>query len=98
MALLHKTVKAMNPAMSFARSCDETLAEDLGALITCAPHEHEHIAVHAPWTGALIGHVPRCDAADVQVAITRARAAQRAWAKHPYRRRARIFLRFHDLL
>jgi acyl-CoA reductase-like NAD-dependent aldehyde dehydrogenase len=54
--------------------------------------------VHAPWTDEHIGTVPECSPADVQAAVARARHAQPAWAALPFRSRAQIILRFHDLV
>ncbi len=54
--------------------------------------------VHAPWTDEQIGTVPECSPVDVQAAVERARHAQPAWAMLPFRSRAQIILRFHDLV
>lgn len=56
------------------------------------------IPVLAPFTGEPLGHVPRMQADDVARAASDARAAQLAWAATPLRDRARIFLRYHDLV
>lgn len=56
------------------------------------------IEVAYPVTGEVIGSVPRCDADDVRAAANRARAAQRDWARRSIGHRARVLLRFHDLL
>lgn len=66
--------------------------------ITLASGLHETIAVRAPWTGATIGSIPAGTDADVALAVHRARAAQTAWSRRTFSERARIFLRFHDLL
>ncbi|HEX9109804.1 MAG TPA: succinic semialdehyde dehydrogenase, partial [Longimicrobiales bacterium] len=58
----------------------------------------EWLTVHAPWTGAALGQLPRCNASDVVEAVARARAAQPAWAAWPVRKRARVLLNFHKLL
>jgi succinate-semialdehyde dehydrogenase/glutarate-semialdehyde dehydrogenase len=52
----------------------------------------------APATGALLAEVPVCSDDDVRAASRRARAAQIDWAATPVRERARILLRFHDLV
>ena len=52
----------------------------------------------APYTGAAIGAIPAGTPADLQRAVERARAAQTDWARRPFAERARVFLRFHDLL
>ncbi|GAB4441308.1 MAG: succinic semialdehyde dehydrogenase [Anaerolineae bacterium] len=56
------------------------------------------IQVISPVTGAVIGEVSAATRQDVIVAVTRARAAQPAWAALPYRERARVMMRFHDRL
>ncbi len=56
------------------------------------------VPVHIPFTGEVLGHVPRCSADDVREAIRRAREAQRTWAQTSIAHRQRIFLRFHDRL
>ncbi len=66
--------------------------------ITLAPGPHKEIPVRAPSTGLLLSAIPAGDAADVEVAVNRARDAQPAWAARSFRDRAHIFLRFHDLL
>lgn len=58
----------------------------------------DSIQVLAPFTGELLGQVPRMQSDDVARAATRARAAQPAWAATPLAERARIFLRYHDLV
>jgi acyl-CoA reductase-like NAD-dependent aldehyde dehydrogenase len=55
-------------------------------------------AVRAPFTGEALGVLPRGTPDDVDGAVRRARAAQPAWAARSVRARARIMLRFHDLL
>ena len=56
------------------------------------------LAVHAPFTGQVFGHVPRSLSKDVERAVERSRAAQREWAALGFRKRASFLLRFHDLL
>src|SRR4051812_12820706 len=58
----------------------------------------EPIEVDQPFTGALLGTVPRSTADDVAPAIERARVAQAAWARTTFDERRRILLRFHDLV
>lgn len=52
--------------------------------------ERELRDVLAPATGESLGHVPRCQPADVRTAVERARDAQRAWADRPLDERAAI--------
>jgi succinate-semialdehyde dehydrogenase/glutarate-semialdehyde dehydrogenase len=54
--------------------------------------------IELPFTGETLGNVPRCSPADVARAAERAREAQAAWARRPVRERARVALRFHDLV
>lgn len=60
--------------------------------------EQAAITVTNPVTGEPAGRVPRCTPADVIAAVGRARAAQPAWAAQPFRARAAVAIRFHDLL
>jgi len=55
-------------------------------------------ASFAPFTGEVLGTVPHCTAEDVAEAFARARTAQAAWAKRSVRQRAKVFLRYHDLV
>lgn len=61
---------------------------------TAAPRPQ--IQVISPLTGAPVGEVPFCDSEDVQLAFTRARAAQKAWAALPIHERVKPFLTAHD--
>ena len=70
----------------------------LAALVARSPEATGSIPVEAPFTGAVLGHVPAGTAACVALAVKRARAAQPAWAALPVRARAAVVLRFHDLL
>lgn len=54
--------------------------------------------VYAPFTGEALGDVPACTAADIELAAARARQAQPAWAARPLAERARILMRYHDLV
>ena len=51
-----------------------------------------------PATGEVIRHVPFADAADVDRAVRAAREALPAWRSAPALRRARVLMRFRDLL
>ena len=76
----------------------ELLLRRLAGLSAAAGDGPDALAVYAPFSGELLGQVPRGTAADVRTAVDRARAAQREWARRSFRARARILLRFHDLL
>lgn len=54
--------------------------------------------VSVPYTGEVLGMMPRCTADDVAAAAARARAAQPAWSRKSFGERAAIFKRFHDLV
>ena len=56
------------------------------------------IAVEAPFSGEVLGHVPEGAPADVAAACESAREAQRDWARRSFAERAAVMLRFHDLL
>jgi acyl-CoA reductase-like NAD-dependent aldehyde dehydrogenase len=77
---------------------DDTQLERLASQIALAPGEHEFIPVVSPSTGAVFSQLPLGKAADVDLAVYNARAAQPEWAGRSFRERRRIFLRFHDLL
>lgn len=48
----------------------------------------EHLEVHNPANGQLLGRVPQGSTAEVEQAIAAARQAQRAWAARPAIERA----------
>lgn len=77
---------------------NEALLERLKGRITLSGGPREEIDVEAPFTGEVLGRVPRCTGEDVREAACRARAAQRSWARTSFAERARIFMRFHDLV
>lgn len=58
----------------------------------------ETITVECPFTGELLGEVPRGSSADVTAAVARAREAQREWARWPVAERAELLHRFYDLV
>jgi len=74
------------------------LVEKLLSGITLAAERHEAIEVRAPFNGELLARIPAGGEADVEAAVSLARAAQPAWAARSCDDRARIFLGFHDLL
>jgi malonate-semialdehyde dehydrogenase (acetylating)/methylmalonate-semialdehyde dehydrogenase len=51
-----------------------------------------------PATGEVVRHVPLADAQDVDAAVTAAAAALPAWRAYPPLRRARILMRFRELM
>jgi acyl-CoA reductase-like NAD-dependent aldehyde dehydrogenase len=74
------------------------LFDRLARGVVLADERRDAIGVHAPFTGELLGRIPRGTEADVEEAVRRARAAQPAWEALGVRRRTRVALRFHDLL
>lgn len=73
------------------------LVDHLSALVAAAP-DAERTITNAPYTGDPLAALPVSTPADVQDAFVRARQAQARWATVPVRERARILLRFHDLV
>ncbi len=63
-----------------------------------APTTTRYGEVTNPATGEVIRHVPFANAADVDLAVQSAAAAFAAWSTTPALRRARILMRFRDLL
>jgi len=72
--------------------------EPLLAWVTLADPNRPRVDVLAPFNGKPLGQIPLCEPADVELAIRRARDAQRTWGARSARERARVLLRFHDLL
>jgi acyl-CoA reductase-like NAD-dependent aldehyde dehydrogenase len=81
-----------------APSSAAALFERLTKHVSLAGLERERIPVRTPYTGEVLGSIPAALECDVEWAIARARLAQPAWAGRPIGERARIFLRFHDLV
>ncbi len=87
--------------VSFGRHTEgihPALLKRLVSRVTITSEPHEEIAVRAPYTGEVLASVPAGGAADVELAVRRARAAQPGWAAWSFPDRAKVFLRFHDLL
>ena len=76
---------------------DPGLARQLTARVVCSPRP-ERTLTHTPMTGAPLASLPLSTPSDVKVAYAAARAAQRSWSRISMAHRARIFLRFHDLV
>src|SRR4051812_23203389 len=60
--------------------------------------DREPMEVEQPFSGGLLGTVPRGTPDDVAAALERARAAQKAWGRTSFAERKAILLRFHDLV
>ncbi len=56
------------------------------------------VATFSPLNGQPLGSVPQSTPDDVAEAFTRARRAQRAWARTTVRHREQVLLRLHDLV
>ncbi len=56
------------------------------------------VTAYAPWTGEPLVDMPSSTAKDVADAFAKARAAQTRWAAVPPAERAKIFVRFHDVV
>jgi succinate-semialdehyde dehydrogenase / glutarate-semialdehyde dehydrogenase len=84
-----------DPTATYA--VDPGLARRLTARVVCTPRARTALT-HTPMTGAPLASLPLSTLADVTVAYAGARAAQRSWSRMPMKHRARIFLRFHDLV
>lgn len=74
------------------------ILDRLAGAVTVGAGPRQSIAVPAPFTGEILGHIPACLPADVQEAVRRARGAQPAWGQRSFGERRAILLRFHDLL
>lgn len=66
--------------------------------VTCGPGERERLTVTAPFFDTVVAHVPRCTAADVTLAVDRARRAQAAWARRSLAERRAFLTTLHDLV
>jgi succinate-semialdehyde dehydrogenase/glutarate-semialdehyde dehydrogenase len=69
----------------------------LATRIAVAPGR-ERKAVTSPLNGEAIGEVPIGTAEDVEAAVAECRRIQRRWAQTPVRERAKVLLRYHDLV
>ncbi len=58
----------------------------------------DRLAIEMPATGDTLGHVPHCTVEDVAAAAAAAREAQRDWQHVPSADRAKILLRFAELV
>jgi succinate-semialdehyde dehydrogenase/glutarate-semialdehyde dehydrogenase len=58
----------------------------------------ESLAAYSPVTGQPLAMIPQSSEADVREAYSRARNAQRAWARTTLEQRSEILLRLHDLV
>jgi succinate-semialdehyde dehydrogenase / glutarate-semialdehyde dehydrogenase len=85
------------PQAGLAPNVADGFLDDLAARASVPP-DRPQIAVVAPFTESVVGHVPEASPDDVTAAVDRARAAQPDWSQTPVADRVRILSRFHDLL
>ncbi|MFC6237239.1 succinic semialdehyde dehydrogenase [Longivirga aurantiaca] len=85
-------IRVQNPA-----ALDDALVRRLlrHAVVGARPVLHDTVA---PFTGERATTLPISTEADVEHAFAMSRRAQRAWAQRTPRERARVLLRFHDLV
>ncbi len=85
-------ISVQNPA-----ALDDALVRRLlrHAVVGARPALHDTVA---PFTGERATTLPISTEADVEHAFAMSRRAQRAWAERTPRERARVLLRFHDLV
>ena len=83
--------------MTFANVDRERMAK-LVLLATQPTSSSSVIPVRMPFNGELLGRIPAAGERDVELAVARVREAQPGWQQRRLDDRARIFLRFHDLL
>jgi succinate-semialdehyde dehydrogenase/glutarate-semialdehyde dehydrogenase len=76
---------------------DPALLSELGGLVTTAGGR-ERYTVEAPFAGEPLGSLPACGPDDVDLAVERAREAQRAWAGRDPDERAAVVRRFRSRL
>jgi succinate-semialdehyde dehydrogenase/glutarate-semialdehyde dehydrogenase len=88
---------ALNGAQSHRRPLDPVYVARLTRHVATGANP-QIITTYAPFTGRPLANLPMSTPADVTAAFAAARAAQREWAQRSVRERARVLLRFHDLL
>jgi succinate-semialdehyde dehydrogenase / glutarate-semialdehyde dehydrogenase len=74
------------------------LIRGLADMVAVADRGRERTEIYAPFNRECIGTMPSCAAEDVKIAVERARDAQKSWAARPLAERARVFMRYHDLV
>lgn len=81
----------------FSDRVDASLLSRLASRIAVSG-DHDEMVVEMPFTGEPLASIPICAGECVRGRAAVARAAQQAWAERPVAERARLFLRFHDML
>jgi len=89
-------LRVINPPRETPQFTPELL-EQLARRVFLSGQGTPH-TLYSPFDGKVLGVIPLCSPEDVHQAVKRARQAQPAWARMDARSRARIMLRFHDLL
>ena len=85
-------------AVHLSERVGTALVGQLLAHISLTRASHEEIAIRSPLAGCPLANIPAGTAEDAAHAVALARAAQPAWAARSFADRARVFVRFHDLL
>lgn len=89
--------KIVNPPRQAPASLTPEVFERLAKQVTTFGQRPAQ-AIHSPFDNAWLGDIPLCLTEDVEQAVAQARKTQAEWVKLDPKERARIFLRFHDLL
>ncbi len=89
---------ASSPAAIPSRRITTDQVRRLAERVVSAGGPRESQEIEQPFTGEILGEVPRGSEADVELAFERARAAQADWEDSSFGERRRILLRFHDLV
>jgi succinate-semialdehyde dehydrogenase/glutarate-semialdehyde dehydrogenase len=97
MAIEPQLAGARAPSIASLRISAAQL-DGLSRRVSCGAGPRERMEIEQPFTGGLLGTVPRCSEEDVERAAGQARSAQQAWAGVGFAERRRILLRYHDLL
>ena len=96
-AIATRPVRSLFGPGALASGVDPRKLRELAELVV-AGSGRESIAVTVPFTGEVLGRIPRCTESDVEEAVRRARTVQAAWAEVPVEERGAFLLRFHDLV
>jgi succinate-semialdehyde dehydrogenase/glutarate-semialdehyde dehydrogenase len=94
---LPEQAAAARPAASLPPTLTAELVERLTRRVV-AGQDATRLTTYAPYTGGVLAELPQSSEDDVVEAYQVARLAQRQWARTPVRERAKIFLRYHDLV
>lgn len=91
-------VETIKPVAGGLTGRVKPLIRGLSDMVPLADRGRKRSEVLAPFNRECIGTVPSCAAEDVTIAVERAREAQKSWAARPLGERARVFMRYHDLV